>query len=240
MEALENLPRRVTSATSPSNTACRGRDLSAARRPEEAMKNVNAQSATPARVPHRLGRRIRKREARAGAIAAHRAHHRPGHFSYSLHYVSLGEVGPAHSRHRRDGQLRRPAFPADHGERLQRILRCRFPGAVRRFRSKWRDHARMYQSAPCRRLLHRGIGYRGSRSPLAADHDDHAGRDAGPAARGAFTRHRLGFAAPVRHRHRGRPDRQFGHELHFSCPPSNVWLAGPHDKLPEPEESFET
>ena len=46
----------------------RGRDLGGA--VEEAIKKVNAQGSTAARLPHRLGRRIRKRKARRSAAAA--------------------------------------------------------------------------------------------------------------------------------------------------------------------------
>ena len=45
----------------------RGRDLGGA--VEEAIKKVNAQGSTAARVSHRLGRRVRKREARRSAAA---------------------------------------------------------------------------------------------------------------------------------------------------------------------------
>jgi heavy metal efflux system protein len=46
----------------------RGRDLGGA--VEEAIKKVNAQNSTAARVSHRLGRRIRKRKARRSAAGS--------------------------------------------------------------------------------------------------------------------------------------------------------------------------
>ena len=55
---------------------------------------------------------------------------------------------------------------------------------------------------------HSIVGCRGRRRGPAASphHDDHAGGDSGTAARGAVARHRIGFAAAFRDRHRGRPD----------------------------------
>ncbi len=85
----------------------------------------------------------------------------------------------------------------------------------------------------------RGRGGR-RRGPAAAPHhDDHAGGDAGPAARGALARHRLRLAAALRHRHRRRTDLRPGHEHLPVAHSSTSGLPASGDKLPEPEASFE-
>ena len=60
----------------------------------------------------------------------------------------------------------------------------------------------------------------------------------GPAAGGAFARHRLGFAAAVRDRDCGRLDCGDVAE-HFLLPTLYVWVAKDGDKLPVPEADFE-
>ena len=58
----------------------------------------------------------------------------------------------------------------------------------------------------------------------ASHHDDHAGRDAGPAARRAVARHRLRLAASLRHRDRRRLDGGSDHQR-FLLPNLYVVLA---------------
>ncbi len=106
------------------------------------------------------------------------------------------------------------AGSAHHGNPLQRFLRRRIPGAVRRLRPDGRHHARIHQSASRPGRLDRGIRDRWSRPEAAPHHDDHAGGDAGPVAGRAFARHRIRFPAALRDRYRGRLDGQPGHE-HF-------------------------
>ena len=69
----------------------RGRDLGGSRRGSDA--EGKRASSTAARVPHRLGRRIRKRKARPSASADHRAVNDPGHLPHSLHDVSFCQSG---------------------------------------------------------------------------------------------------------------------------------------------------
>ncbi len=52
---------------------------------------------------------------------------------------------------------------------------------------------------------HPGGGHRWRGPAAAAHHDDDAGGELRPAAGGAIARHRFRFAAPLRHRDRGRP-----------------------------------
>ena len=108
------------------------------------------------------------------------------------------------------------AGAAAHAHQFQRVLGRRVSGAVRRLGADRRDHARVHQSAARARPHHRGCG-RGRRgAEAAAHHDDDAGGDAGTAAGGAVARHRVGFAAAVRHRDRRRADLRPGDE-HLSA-----------------------
>ena len=123
----------------------RGRDLGGA--VEEAMQQSERAGTTAARLSHRLGRRIRKREARPGAAAHHRAADHSGDLHDSVHHVPLVQMGRADSRQRGDGPRRRPAGAAAHGNELQRFFRRRLPGAVRRLGADRRHHARIHQPA---------------------------------------------------------------------------------------------
>ena len=69
------------------------------------------------------------------------------------------------------------------------------------------------------RPLDRRVGHRRRRAPPASHHDDHAGRDPGSAARRDLARHRLGFAAALRHRDRRRPDRAHCSSASSCCRP---------------------
>ena len=88
----------------------------------------------------------------------------------------------------------RPARAAAHAHQLQRLVRRRLPGAVRRLGRNRRHHARIHQPAPRPRPNHRGRGHRGRCAPPPSHHDDHARRHAGPAAR----RHSRTASAPTR------------------------------------------
>ena len=90
---------------------------------------------------------------------------------------------------------------------LQRVVGRGISGAVRRVGADRRDHAGVHQSAArARGDVDRGRGGGGRGAAAAADHDDDAGGDAGAAAGGAVACDRVGFAAAVRDRDRGRAD----------------------------------
>ena len=76
----------------------------------------------------------------------------------------------------------------------------------------------------------------GSVRAAAAHHDDHAGGQLGPAAGGAFARHRLGFAAALRHRDRGRADGGADPRASSCCRRCTSGSAGERDVLPEAPE----
>jgi heavy metal efflux system protein len=69
----------------------------------------------------------------------------------------------------------------------------------------------------------RGRGRRGAEA--ASHHDDHAGGHARPAAGGTVARHRIGFAAAVRHRDRRRLMAALLMSI-FLLPTLYVWIAG--------------
>ena len=123
----------------------RGRDLGSA--VEESMKKVNAQGPDAARVSHRLGGRVRKREARRRAPAHHRPADRPADLHHSVHHVPFVQMGNSDSGQRNAGAHRRPARAVRHAHQLQRLLGGRISGAVRGLGANRGDHARIYQSA---------------------------------------------------------------------------------------------
>ena len=92
-----------------------------------------------------------------------------------------------------------------HRDALQCVFGRRISGAVRRIGADRRDHAGVHQSIARARALDRGCGRGRCGIAAAADHDDHAGGDAGLVARGIVSRHWFGFAAAVCHRDRGWP-----------------------------------
>ena len=83
-------------------------------------------------LPHRLGRRVREPEALAEAADDRAADHHPGDLHHSLHHVQLVQVGAADAGQHGHGAARRPAGAAGHRHALQRLLRRRLSGAVRR------------------------------------------------------------------------------------------------------------
>ncbi len=196
--------------------------------------------STAARVSHRLGRRIREREARPGAAVPHRADHDPGDFlilytmfrSFKWAVLILATVAMA--------QHRRLAGAAAHGHALQRFLGRRLPGAVRRLGANRRHHARIHQSAARARA--------------------HSIEDS--AIEGAVLRLRpimmtmlvatLGLLpAALSHAIGSDSQRPFAIVIVgglmvtlamsiFLLPTLYVWFAREGDKLPDPEESLES
>ena len=124
----------------------RGRDLGGA--VEEAIEKVNEQVQAAARLPHRLGGRVRERrsapQARLVIIVPLTV---LLIFMISVHHVPVLQVGDADSGQRDDGAGRRLAGAAGDGHQLQRLLGRGIPGAVRRLGADRRDHAGVHQPA---------------------------------------------------------------------------------------------
>ena len=80
-------------------------------------------------------------------------------------------------------------------------------------------------------------GSRGGRrgSEASADHDDHAGGNAGPASGRALAWHRIGFAAAFCDRDCRRTDFRPGHEHLSACRPCTPGSRSVSDRLPEAE-----
>jgi hypothetical protein len=70
-----------------------------------------------------------------------------------------------------------------------------------------------------------------------SDHDDHGGRPGTVAGR-AIARHRLGFPAPVRHRHRGRAEPRVSFAFYVDDPDGNMiqvyWPTGALESYRQP------
>ena len=99
-----------------------------------------------------------------------------------------------------------------HWDKLQRLLRRRLPRPVRRLRANRGHHAGIHQPATLSALHRRRRSRRRRRAPPAPHHDDYACRHPRTTPRRALPRHRLRFAAPLRHRHRWRSHRRPDHQ----------------------------
>ena len=140
--ALPKSTAKETSATSPSNTACAGATWAA---PSRKQSESQPAGSAAARVPHQLGGRIREPEESRGAAAHHRAVDGLPHLHDHLRRFWLGQMGLPAPGERRRGARRRPAGAIHHGDALQRLVRRRIPGPVRRFGADRRDHGGVHQ-----------------------------------------------------------------------------------------------
>ena len=124
----------------------RGRDLGSS--VEEAMAQINQKVKFPPGYRFEWSGEYESANAPQARLAGHRAADDPDHLHHSLHHVSLGQVGAADSGAwspwRRIGGL---LALLSHRHALQRVLRHRFPGALRRVGANRRHHAGVHQSA---------------------------------------------------------------------------------------------
>ena len=99
-------------------------------------------------------------------------------------------------------------------DQLQRLVRHRISGAVRRLGADRRDHGGVHQPTALARPFDHGCRAERRGPALSPDPDDHAGGVARLGAGGHFARDRLGFAAAICHRDRGWSDGRT-HDEHF-------------------------
>src|SRR5271170_782039 len=120
-------------------------------------------------------------------------------------------MGRPHPRQRRRRPARRSARPAPHRHASQRLFRHRFPSPLRRLRRNRRHHARIHQSTPRPRSLHRRLCHRRRRPPPPPHHDDHASRHPRPPPSRHVARDRLRLPTPLRHSNSRRPNHRPHH-----------------------------
>ena len=131
----------------------RGRDLGGA--VEEAMKKVNEQVKLPPGYhidwegEYESQKRADERLLIVLPITILYLHH-------PLYDVQILQVGIADSGERCHGSNRWSACPSNHRHQLQRFLRRRLPGAVRRVRADRSHHAGVHQSASSTAIFDRG------------------------------------------------------------------------------------
>ena len=193
----------------------RGRDLKGA--VEDAMKNVEAKVPLPRGYSVDWeGEYVSEKRAES-APDVRRAAHDSGDPDHSLQHVSLVQMGISDSGQPGACAHRRLARAAHYAHQFQRVVGRWIPRAIRRFRADRSDHGGVHQSASSAGTLRRRLRGRRRRVETSPHHDDHAGGDSRPAAGRHVARNRLGLAAAVRHRDRGRSHHRSAYE-HFPAP----------------------